>query len=89
MLLTTPPTLRHVPTHLDMKDMPPLNLEPIRTDVILSHAKLPDDPEPIQPGLLARFTQRRILRRLPSPHAPGRNLDTNLLEAHIHMPEHQ
>src|SRR5690349_8817987 len=89
MFLPAGPPLRNLAGRFEVKDMPPLDLIPVRADVVLGHPELPHNREPAEPGLLLRFPQRRLLRRLTWPHGPSRNLNADFLPGVVGMPEDQ
>src|SRR5580698_2146395 len=89
MVFLALPPLRHLAVKAELKEMTALDLPAVRADVVLALTQRPDDPELVQPRLLACLPQHSISRRLTRPDTPGRDLDADFLIGVIHMPEHQ
>lgn len=69
------PSLRGGLGELQVEDVPVLDLEPVRADVVLGFAELAHDLEVGQAGLLAGLAQGGGLRSLPGADAAGGDLD--------------
>src|SRR5271154_3824293 len=89
MVLLTLPPLRHHAVKPELEEMTALDLPAVRADVVLGLPQRPDDPEPVQPGLLPCLPQHGLRSQLTRPDTPGRDLDADFLIGVIHMPEHQ
>ena len=71
------------------EDVPSLDLEAVRADVVSGLPELPDNLEVGEAGLLASLAKGGLLRRLVPPNAAGRYLDADLLIAVVDVPENQ